>query len=66
MAGEPFRQGKRLAPGVYAVGDELHVDLEEFVTAAGGDPTSDADRVKAMEAIERGVDGGIPIEVQLK
>lgn len=66
MAGEPFRQGKRLAPGVYDWRDELHVDLEEFVTAAGGDPTSDADRAKAIEAIERGVGGGIPIEVQLK
>lgn len=66
MAGEPFRKGKRLAPGVYDWRGELHVDLEEFVEAAGGDPTSDADRAKAIEAIERGVGSKLPIEVRLK
>lgn len=60
---------KRLQPGIYEVGDELHVDLEEFVAAAGGDPTSDADREKAIVAIQEALarnDRGIPIEVQLK
>jgi hypothetical protein len=51
---------------VYDWRGELHVDLEEFVEAAGGDPTSDADRAKAIEAIERGVGSKLPIEVRLK
>jgi hypothetical protein len=61
-------RGKRLAPGIYEQGDELHVDLEEFVLAAGGDPTSDADRAKAIEAIQRvGAEAQIPeVEVREK
>lgn len=65
---DDFRQGKRLAPGVYDWRGEMHVDLEEFVTAAGGDPTSDADRAKAIEALQRfGEESEIPeVEVRHK
>lgn len=55
----------RIAPGIYELGEELHVDLEEFVLNAGGDPTSDRDRATALHAIER-VFAGIPAEVREK
>jgi gluconate kinase len=54
---------KRLGPGIYEQGDELHVDLEELVAAAGGDPTSDEDRAKAIEELRK---VGIPVEVRSK
>lgn len=31
--------GKRIAPGVYADGDTMHIDAEELCAAAGYDPT---------------------------
>lgn len=56
-------RGKPLGNGFYDRDGELHVDLEEFVVAAGGDPRSEEDLATAIRAIER---EGIPVEVREK
>lgn len=42
---------KRLAAGIYAVGDQIEVELDEFVRALGGDPTDPVDVENAEKAI---------------
>jgi hypothetical protein len=54
---------RKLAPGVYDHDGELHVDFEEFIRAAGGNPASPADRETAERAIRRvAARQGIPVE----
>lgn len=60
--------GKRIAPGVYAVGDTMHVDAEELLAAAGYEPTPEnvarLERAAAAMAADRGmrydVDDDVP------
>jgi hypothetical protein len=57
-----FHQGDRYGPGIYAWNGELHVDEEEFVRAAGGDPTNPKDVETARRVIRRaGAERGIPV-----
>lgn len=72
MTGIP-KGAEKLGPGVYAVGDSMHIDVEELVIAAGGNPHSDQDCATAIEAVRRvflnetAADGNpIPMEVRLK
>ena len=57
-------ESRPLGPGIYAAADgAMHIDLEDFVIASGGDPESKADCEKALEIIQRAAsDHGIPIE----
>lgn len=59
-----MREGEVLAPGVYAYQGELHLDLEAFVIASGGDPTDEQDVHKAIEkVIEIAEERGIEVEI---
>jgi hypothetical protein len=42
-----------LAPGIYALGDEIHVDLDAFIREVGGDPADPVDVAAAERAIAR-------------
>lgn len=59
---EEFRRGKRFGPGIYGWKDQLHVDLDEMISGAGGDPKDPHDRANAEAALRR-VAGemGLPI-----
>jgi hypothetical protein len=62
MSGEEFRHGVMLMPGIYDWNGELHVDIDEFVLAAGGNPASEVDRDTAARVIARvSTAQGIPI-----
>ena len=53
----------KLGPGAYDHDGELHIDLEEFVIASGGDPDNPADRARALEVIKRVAGAeGIPVD----
>jgi hypothetical protein len=58
------RDGLQLAPGVYDLGDgSLHVDEEQFIRGAGGNPDSARDRKVARRVIARVcAEHGIPYE----
>jgi hypothetical protein len=57
-----FHEGVALMPGVYDWHGELHVDADEFIIAAGGDPASQADREAAARVIARiCAEQGIPV-----
>ncbi len=55
---------KQLAPGVYEVGRELHIDAPEVCAAFGCPPTSK--NIEIVVAAVREVFGseGVPIEVE--
>lgn len=53
---------RKLAPGVYDHDGELHVDLEEFIRAQGGNPYDARDREIAENAIRTvAAEWGVPV-----
>lgn len=59
-----FRQGRRLAPGIYAFEGGVHVDIDEFCRAAGREPT-EANVEVAQRVVERvAAQYGVPVDVQ--
>lgn len=63
MSKRTFAAMKRLGDGFYDDGHGgLHVDVDEFVSACGGDPRCQADVDKALDAI-RDSAGEIPVLV---
>jgi hypothetical protein len=64
------KDARLILPGVYDTPDgTMHIDLEQFLAAAGGNPRSERDRATAMRAIARvlareGIE--IPLDVQIK
>lgn len=62
-----YHHALQLAPGIYDPGDgSLHVDEEQFIRGAGGDPDSARDREVARRTIVRVcAEHGIPYEERL-
>ena len=58
---------RQLSPGFYAYANKLHIDLDEFIRAAGGNPRSEVDRALAERIVhEKAADLAIPVdEVEL-
>jgi hypothetical protein len=57
-----FHDGVALMPGIYDYNGELHVDINEYILACGGDPASEADREAAARVIARvGAEQSIPV-----
>lgn len=48
-----FHNGVALMPGVYDYHGEVHVDLDEYILACGGDPESQVDRETALAVLDR-------------
>lgn len=54
---------RRLMPGIYDRNGELHINLDEFIVAAGGDPGNPQDVSTAEEAIVKvAAEWGIPTD----
>lgn len=61
----PFAGMRRLAAGVYALGDELHVDLDAVIIATGGNPARSKDVTAALRQVQKIAERhGIPVEVR--
>jgi hypothetical protein len=53
---------KTVGRGFYEVGDELHIDIDEYIVASGGDPADLRDRATALRIILEVAEGhGIPV-----
>ena len=48
-----FHRGVQYAPGIYSWCGELHIDEEEFIRGAHGDPNSDLDRQTARRVVRK-------------
>ena len=55
---------KPLGPGVYSTPDgSMHVDLDAYILAAGGNPNSERDRETALRTLHQVMaERGIPVE----
>lgn len=59
---QDFRQGRRVAPGIYDWQGELHIDEREFIVGARGNPDDPRDVATARSVIQRvAEDQGIPL-----
>lgn len=53
---------RKIGPGVYEVGDEMHVDAREFCEELGYPPTRENQEVAARAAAEMAAEEGIAVE----
>lgn len=65
MSGVPSG-AKRLGPGVYALGREMHIDAEELCIHAGVPVTNANLEMLVRVAAKLWAEEGVPLEVRLK